>query len=60
MFEDSKAFSGFSVNDLAAAKEFYGQTLGLTVDEDAMGLTLKIAGDFHHSQLSRYQYRPSS
>src|SRR5690349_14900918 len=44
MFRDTKAFSGFSVNDLAAAKEFYGQTLGLEVEEIPAGLTLKIAG----------------
>jgi predicted enzyme related to lactoylglutathione lyase len=44
MLRDSKAFSGFSVNNLAAAKDFYGQTLGLDVAEDAMGLTLKLAG----------------
>lgn len=44
MLRDSKAFSGFSVKDLAAAKEFYGQTLGLEVTEDAMGVTLKLAG----------------
>lgn len=44
MLKDSKAFSGFSVNDLAAAKKFYGEMLGVEVDEDAMGLHLKIAG----------------
>lgn len=44
MLKDSAAFSGFSVNDLAVAKEFYSQTLGLEVGEDKMGLTLKIAG----------------
>ena len=44
MIKDSKAFSGFSVNNLAAAKEFYGNTLGLEVEEGPMGLTLKIAG----------------
>src|SRR5258708_22367081 len=44
MFKDSKAFSGFSVNDLAAAKVFYGQTLGVEVEETPMGLWLKIAG----------------
>ena len=39
MFKDTKAFSSFSTNDLAKAKEFYGQTLGLEVVEDqAMGL----------------------
>jgi catechol 2,3-dioxygenase-like lactoylglutathione lyase family enzyme len=44
MFKDTKAFSGFSVNDLAAAKAFYGQTLGLEVAESGPGLLLKIAG----------------
>jgi predicted enzyme related to lactoylglutathione lyase len=33
MFTDSKAFSGFSVDDLAKAKEFYGHTLGLRVSD---------------------------
>jgi catechol 2,3-dioxygenase-like lactoylglutathione lyase family enzyme len=42
MFKESKAFSGFSVNDLAAAKEFYGGTLGLAVEENAPGLRLPI------------------
>ena len=44
MFKDTKAFSGFSVNDLQKAKEFYGQTLGLEVSETPEGLALKIAG----------------
>ena len=34
MFDASKAFSGFSVNDIAAAKSFYGDTLGLDVSEE--------------------------
>ena len=33
MFKDSPAFSGFSTDDLAQAKEFYSQTLGLDVEE---------------------------
>ena len=44
MLRDSEAFGGFSVNDLAAAKKFYGETLGLDVSEDEMGLKLHIAG----------------
>lgn len=45
MFKDTEAFSGFSVNDLAKAKEFYGQTLGLEVSELPEGLlALHIAG----------------
>ncbi|MFD9728945.1 VOC family protein [Streptomyces sp. NPDC059072] len=47
MFEDTKAFSGFSVDDLGRAKEFYGGTLGLRVTEDEPRmplLTLHLAG----------------
>ena len=44
MFKNSKAFSGFSVDDVPRAKEFYGQTLGLDVSEEHGMLTLHIAG----------------
>ena len=44
MFKDTKAFSGFSVNDVQKAKEFYGQTLGLEVSEAHGLLELHIAG----------------
>jgi catechol 2,3-dioxygenase-like lactoylglutathione lyase family enzyme len=37
MFTPSGAFSGFSINDLEAAKKFYGETLGLRVTENEMG-----------------------
>jgi predicted enzyme related to lactoylglutathione lyase len=44
MLKESKAFSGFSANDIPKAKEFYGQTLGLEVSEDHGLLTLHLAG----------------
>jgi predicted enzyme related to lactoylglutathione lyase len=44
MLQDSKAFSGFSVNDLAAAQQFYGEVLGLTVTEVPAGLMVGVAG----------------
>ncbi|MGH9702041.1 MAG: VOC family protein [Candidatus Acidiferrales bacterium] len=44
MLEKSKAFSGFSVNDLAQAREFYGRTLGLDVSESNGLLKLHLAG----------------
>jgi catechol 2,3-dioxygenase-like lactoylglutathione lyase family enzyme len=44
MFRDSHAFSGFSTNDIAKAREFYGQTLGLEVTEENGMLTLHLAG----------------
>ena len=46
MFADTKAFSGFAVDDLEKAQEFYGETLGLKVTEEEMGVvTLHLAGD---------------
>ncbi len=44
MFKNTKAFSGFSVNDIEEAKRFYGKTLGLEVSESHGLLTLHIAG----------------
>ncbi|KQX56264.1 MULTISPECIES: VOC family protein [unclassified Streptomyces] len=48
MFGETTAFSGFSVDDLDAARRFYGETLGLTVDEQGEGemrmLSLTLAG----------------
>ena len=44
MFKDSKAFSGFSVNDIHKAKDFYGKTLGLEVSEAHGLLNLHLAG----------------
>ncbi|HEY0804093.1 MAG TPA: VOC family protein [Pseudonocardiaceae bacterium] len=45
MFQHTKAFSGFSVDDIPTAKQFYGETLGLTVTEEHGMLTLHLAGD---------------
>ena len=45
MFADTKAFSGFSVDDLEVAAKFYGETLGLRVSEEHGMLYLHIAGD---------------
>ena len=45
MFANSKAFSGFSVDDVPRAKQFYGETLGLDVSEENGMLTLHLAGD---------------
>jgi catechol 2,3-dioxygenase-like lactoylglutathione lyase family enzyme len=45
MFTNTKAFSGFAVDDLEKAREFYGETLGLRTSVDNGLLTLHIAGD---------------
>src|SRR5918998_2301963 len=45
MFTNTKAFSGFAVDDVQKAREFYEGTLGLKVTEENDALTLHIAGD---------------
>ncbi|HKP20329.1 MAG TPA: VOC family protein [Thermoleophilaceae bacterium] len=46
MFANTPAFSGFAVDDIDAARKFYGETLGLNVTDGPMGiLTLELAGD---------------
>ena len=42
MLADSKAFSGFSVNDAAAARRFYEETLGLRVSDEEMGGIMRL------------------
>ena len=45
MFGNTKAFSGFAVDDIKKARQFYAETLGLEVTEENGMLTLHIAGD---------------
>jgi catechol 2,3-dioxygenase-like lactoylglutathione lyase family enzyme len=44
MFTDTKAFSGFAVADIEAARAFYADTLGIEVTEEHGLLTLQLAG----------------
>ena len=44
MLKDKPAFSGFSTNDVEAAKRFYGETLGVDVSDDHGMLNLKLPG----------------
>jgi catechol 2,3-dioxygenase-like lactoylglutathione lyase family enzyme len=44
LFENTRAFSGFAVDDVAAARAFYGHTLGLKTSEEHGILTLHLAG----------------
>jgi catechol 2,3-dioxygenase-like lactoylglutathione lyase family enzyme len=48
MFENTKAYSSFAVDDPQKAREFYGETLGLKttlISEEVGLLSLDIAGD---------------
>jgi catechol 2,3-dioxygenase-like lactoylglutathione lyase family enzyme len=45
MFANTPAFGSFAVDDMDAARSFYGETLGLDVTDEPMGvLTLQLAG----------------
>src|ERR1700687_2454506 len=44
MFKAKAAFSGFSVDNLAQARDFYTQKLGLTVDDLPLGIRLHLPG----------------
>ncbi len=45
MFENTKAFSGFAVENVAKAREFYEGTLGLRVSDEHDMLVLHLAGE---------------
>ena len=45
MFGDTKAFSGFAVDDIDTARAFYSDTLGIRTTEEHGLLTLHLAGD---------------
>ena len=46
MFTNTKAFSGFAVDDVPKAKKFYSETLGLRMSAEYGMLSLHIAGDW--------------
>ena len=60
MFENAKAFSGFSVDDIARAKQFYGETLGVPVSEEDGLLTLHIAGDRNTMVYPKEHHTPAT
>jgi predicted enzyme related to lactoylglutathione lyase len=48
MFTNTKAYSGFAVDDLQKAREFYGEALGLktsVISEEGGVMSLDLAGD---------------
>jgi len=61
MLKDSKAFSSIAVKDLAKAKEFYGKTLGLKVEEiKEMGLVhITFAGGGKLMIYPKDDYKPA-
>jgi catechol 2,3-dioxygenase-like lactoylglutathione lyase family enzyme len=45
LFANTRAFSGFAVDDIQKARNFYGETLGVKTSEQNGLLTLHLAGD---------------
>jgi catechol 2,3-dioxygenase-like lactoylglutathione lyase family enzyme len=61
MFKESKAFSGFSVDDIAKARDFYGKTLGVDVSDSQMGaLDLSLAGGAHVFIYPKENHQPAT
>ncbi len=61
MLGNSKTFSGFSVDDVTAAKRFYGEVLGLDVSDDTMGiLQINLAGGARAIAYPKPNHQPAT
>jgi predicted enzyme related to lactoylglutathione lyase len=61
VFRVERAFSGFSVDDIPAARRFYGDTLGLDVQEMDNGLLrLGLAGGGEAIVYPKPDHRPAT
>jgi catechol 2,3-dioxygenase-like lactoylglutathione lyase family enzyme len=63
MLGNTKAYSGFAIDDLDAAKQFYGETLGINVsvlDEENGLLSLHLAGDRDTLAYRKEDFEPAT
>jgi catechol 2,3-dioxygenase-like lactoylglutathione lyase family enzyme len=60
MLKDSHAFSGFSTNDIPAARAFYADVLGLDVTEENGMLDLRFAGGGHGIIYPKPNHEPAT
>jgi len=63
MFANTKAYSGFAVDDLQKAREFYGETLGLktsVISEENGLMSLHLAGDRDTLVYQKPGYAPAT
>ncbi|MEX2548166.1 MAG: VOC family protein [Chloroflexota bacterium] len=61
MFKDSQAFSSFSVDDVDAARAFYGDKLGLDIEMTPMGfLELKLGTGQHINVYDKPNHQPAT
>ena len=60
MLKAKGAFSGFSVDDFDKAKTFYTKTLGLEIDDETMGLQLRLPGGGGLFIYSKEDHKPAT
>jgi catechol 2,3-dioxygenase-like lactoylglutathione lyase family enzyme len=60
MLNDATTYSGFSTNDIAAAKAFYADTLGLDVSEGEGMLNLQLGGGHRVLIYPKDDHQPAS
>lgn len=60
MFKTLRAFSGFSIDDISKAKEFYTQILGLEIESEEMGLGLKLPGGGRLFLYEKKDHKPAT
>jgi catechol 2,3-dioxygenase-like lactoylglutathione lyase family enzyme len=60
MFGNTKAFSGFSVDDVEKAREFYTETLGLDTSVEHGILRLRLAGGREVIAYSKQGHTPAT
>jgi catechol 2,3-dioxygenase-like lactoylglutathione lyase family enzyme len=61
MLQDSQAFSGFSVDDLSKARDFYETILGLEVEETQnMGFTINLGSGAHVFVYPKPNHEPAT
>ena len=60
MLENSKAFSGFAVDDIDKAKQFYGEALGVGVSEEGDLLRLHLGGGTEVIVYPKPDYAPAT
>ena len=62
MFGQTKAFSGYSVDNLQKAKQFYGETLGIEVsqEQEMPVLHLKIHGGYEVILYEKPNHEPAT
>lgn len=60
MLTTTGSFSGYSVDDIAAATAFYRDTLGLTVEDTGMGLDIGLPGGQHVFLYQKDDHAPAT